>query len=136
MCLCLRLCLYLLWVCRYRSPEYDARILRDAMEGIGTDETQMSEVLCTRIDSELQLIQKKYEEIYSRNLQDDIKSETGGDLESCYIQLLSGNTRVSRKDSDLKNDVKALYKAGEGKWGTNEKKFIQLLATCSRYKLS
>ena len=90
-----------------------------------------SEILCTRSDSELRNIERAYNEIFDRDLQDDIKSETGGDLETCYIMLLSGQ-RKSRGFNETKKDIKALYKAGEGKWGTNEKKFVTMLASTNR----
>jgi hypothetical protein len=49
--------------------------------------------------------------------------------------------KANRDESDTVNDklaqddAEALYKAGEGRWGTDEAKFIEILTTRSRAHL-
>jgi len=61
----------------------------------------------------------------------DLEDETSGDLEKIYNLLLTG-TRQNPGDEHVAEDVLELYKAGAGKWGTNEGVFIRKLAGYDR----
>lgn len=60
----------------------------------------------------------------NRNLENDIKSDTSGHFKRVCVSLLQAN-RESTNEIDLNaahQDAEALYKAGEGKFGTDESK--------------
>jgi predicted transcriptional regulator len=117
-------CVNLLWT----RTEFDAKELHDAISGMGTNEDTIIEILCTRTSSELAAIMKAYEAMYKNTLEKDVKGDTSGDFEKVLVAILQCKRPVNGKiDYDAaKKDAEALYKAGEGKMGTDEKLFIQI----------
>lgn len=116
------------------SPaHYAAESLRKAMKGAGTDEEVLVEILCTRTNAELRAIIAAYTELYSRDLEGDVVSETSGHFKRLLISTLQ-----CHRSEDLHVDVakaradaEALFKAGEKSFGTDESKFNEILMTRS-----
>ncbi|KAJ3128784.1 hypothetical protein HK098_003550 [Nowakowskiella sp. JEL0407] len=117
--------------------EYDARCLKDAMKGFGTDENAIIEILVGRTSAEILAIKQVYAALYRSDLVKDIKSETSGYFERLLLALLSAHRDESQNMNltIISMDIETLYKAGEGKLGTNENKFIQLFTTRSEAHL-
>jgi len=115
-------------------PHYEAECLRNAMKGAGTDEECLIEIICTRTNTELKKIVAAYHELYSRDLEGDVISETGGHFRRLLVSCLQCN-RSEAPTVDLaraKADAQALFEAGEKKvFGTDESKFNEILATRS-----
>jgi hypothetical protein len=109
--------------------EYDAFLVKKAVAGLGTDESLLSEVICTRTQSELKEAAAAYQRLYNKNMEADIKSDTGGNLAKVYLQCLAPSRGT--RTGDVAADVEALYKAGAGKIGTDEAAFINIIATAS-----
>jgi hypothetical protein len=112
--------------------DLDAQLVEKAVKGLGTDEDLLSEVLCTRSPAELKLISEAYMRLYRKDMATRVYSDVSGDLLRVYRTLLTSPRTDDKSDSQLESDVKALYAAGEGKWGTNEKAFIDIIASSSR----
>ncbi|XP_072016702.1 annexin A13-like [Amphiura filiformis] len=107
---------------------FDAKCLRKAMKGAGTDDSTLIEILCTRTSQQIKMIKDTFGTEYKRNFEGDIKSETSGDYEKVLIGLCAGNRDEGPADPNkAKEDAKALYDAGEGKLGTDEAVFQRLL---------
>ena len=66
------------------DPDYDAdiEILRNAVEGMGTDEEAIIGVLRNKTEEQLQLLQRKYDATHCEDLKLRLKSETTGIFES------------------------------------------------------
>uniref|UniRef100_A0A0L8IGR7 Annexin n=1 Tax=Octopus bimaculoides TaxID=37653 RepID=A0A0L8IGR7_OCTBM len=113
--------------------EFDAKHLRNAMKGLGTNETVLIEILCTRSNAQIKEIISTYKKIFNRDLEKDIISETSGHFKRLLVALVSANRSESKQvDRNKANqDAKAMYQAGEGKWGTDESKFHTILVTRS-----
>ncbi|KAF0886734.1 ANX13 protein, partial [Crocuta crocuta] len=113
-----------------RPSEYDARQLQKAMKGLGTDEAVLIEVLCTRTNKEISAIKEAYQRLFDRSLESDIKADTSGSLKKILVSLLQANRDEGDEvDKDLAGrDAKDLYDAGEGRWGTDELAFDEVLA--------
>lgn len=123
----------------YKEPsEYDADLLYKAMKGIGTNDEILIEVISFRDFEKLNKIKEKFKEKYGKDLISEIKSETSGEYQKTLISLLE-KERSSNKNPDLencKNISEELYKAGEGKLGTNDKVFVQYWTSLSAEEIA
>lgn len=112
---------------------YDAKSLRRAMKGAGTDEGCLIEILCTRTNAEIVEIKQAYKTKYGRNLEKDCVSETSGHFKRLLVSMCQGareeNAAVDMEKA--KREAQELYQAGEKKWGTDESKFNQIIAVRS-----
>ncbi|XP_037022613.2 annexin A13 [Artibeus jamaicensis] len=120
-----------------RPSEYDARQLQKAMKGLGTDEAVLIEILCTRTNQEIIAIKEAYQRLFDRSLESDVKDDTSGNLKKILVSLLQANRdEGDNVDKDLAGrDAKELYDAGEGRWGTDELAFDEVLANRSYKQL-
>ncbi|KAM4688728.1 annexin A13 [Discoglossus pictus] len=114
-----------------RPCEYDARELRQAMKGAGTNESLLVQILCTRANKQVAAIREAYKRLFDRDLESDIKSETSGNFSKILVSLLQANRDegLSINEDLAGQDAKRLYEAGESRWGTEELEFNIVLAT-------
>ena len=113
--------------------EYDCDQLKKAMKGAGTNEDTLIEIIATRPNSHIQQIHKKYREMFNKELISDIHDELSGELRDLMTSLLQG-ARDDQSKFDEKSCIEKaekLYKAGEGKIGTNEEIFYDILIKSS-----
>jgi annexin A7/11 len=110
--------------------DWDAQLIRKAVAGLGTDESLLSEVLCTRTPAELKAAAASYQRLFSRNMETDVKNDVSGDLGKVYAAIFSPSRGT--RTGNLAADVEALYKAGAGKLGTDEASFINIIASSTR----
>lgn len=116
------------------SDMYDAQLLRKAMKGIGTTESLLTEVLCTRTPQHLAKVMTAYEAEFKRDLLSDLSDETSGKVCQVY-ETLARNAREGKgyeEKSSIEKDIKLLYDAGQNKLGTNESVFVRILTENSR----
>jgi len=118
---------------RFFGPRgYQAYVLRHAMAGVGTNERALIDVICTKNKIEMEMVTRAYEALYKRDLIKDLRSETSGDFRRILISLAGAGRETKPVDETLANsDARALYEAGEGKWGTDEGTFNRIFATRS-----
>ncbi|KAJ6663152.1 hypothetical protein lerEdw1_010745 [Lerista edwardsae] len=125
--------------------EYDARELRKAMKGVGTDESVLIEILCTRVNQQILAIKDAYKRMFDKDLESDVKSDTSGALRKILLSVLkaSRDQGMEINENLAEMDAKNLYEAGEGRWGTDElafndvlakRNYMQLRATFDAYK--
>uniref|UniRef100_A0A3Q3LGF5 Annexin n=1 Tax=Mastacembelus armatus TaxID=205130 RepID=A0A3Q3LGF5_9TELE len=69
--------------------EDDVSALRKALEGLGTTEKTLIEVLTQRSNAQRQLIAKAYEKTTGRTLVADLKGDTHGDFEDLLVALVT-----------------------------------------------
>ena len=71
------------------SPsEYFATRIREAVEGAGTNEKILNRVIITRNEVDMDIIKEYYKILYSRNLVDDVKSDTSGHYQKLLLALI------------------------------------------------
>ncbi|XP_064594867.1 annexin A6-like [Liolophura sinensis] len=116
---------------------FDAKELRNAIKGLGTDEDVLIEILCTRSNAQIKEIIKKYKEMFNKDLEKDIVSDTSGHLKRLLVGLVQANRSDSSEIDRNKahQDAKAMYEAGEKKWGTDESRFNVILVSRSYAQL-
>ena len=117
--------------------EYDAEQLYKAMKGAGTNEDTLIEIIGSRPGWLLKKIKKKYEEKYKKELEKDVSSDTSGSFKKLLISLLQCDRSANNNpDKDeCKEIAEELFKAGEGKLGTNEPIFNKHFAKLSPAEL-
>ncbi|XP_035380129.1 annexin A2 [Electrophorus electricus] len=91
--------------------QFEAYRLRQAMEGLGTDEETLLEILCTRTAQQLSNITATYNKEFKRNLEKDLVSDTSGDFSRLLVALLKKECQPAL----LEQDVKALSEELNGK---------------------
>jgi hypothetical protein len=69
------------------DPASDARELRRAMKGLGTDEKTLIRIFSSRSKEQLQIIAQQYSALFGRNLEHDVSSETSGNFRKLLIGL-------------------------------------------------
>uniref|UniRef100_A0A8C6KA18 Annexin n=1 Tax=Melopsittacus undulatus TaxID=13146 RepID=A0A8C6KA18_MELUD len=112
--------------------EYEARELRKAMKGAGTDESLLIEILCTRSNKV-----GTPHMTFLRDLESDVRSDTSGSLRKILVTVLEATRDETQEVNEelAVQDATDLYKAGEGHWGTDELAFNVVLAKRSYSQL-
>uniref|UniRef100_A0A3B3WCV3 Annexin n=1 Tax=Poecilia mexicana TaxID=48701 RepID=A0A3B3WCV3_9TELE len=100
---------------------YDATLLHKAVKGAGTDDQVLIEILASRTGDQIKDISKVYKKEFGGKLEKDISSDTGGSYGRLLVILLQVCALP----------LQDLYAAGEGKFGTDEEKFITILGNRS-----
>uniref|UniRef100_A0A0N4ZNZ5 Annexin n=1 Tax=Parastrongyloides trichosuri TaxID=131310 RepID=A0A0N4ZNZ5_PARTI len=117
--------------------EFEAKELYNAIDGFGTTEETLTEILCSSTNDEINNIKRAYSTLYKKELENDV----GGDTSDAYKKLLINILRIPRANcSDVnqsfaQEDARKLYKEGEGRWGTDDQLFATVFATRSYCQL-
>ncbi|KAM9419925.1 annexin A2 isoform 2-T12 [Salvelinus alpinus] len=100
--------------------QFEAYRLRQSMEGIGTDEEGLLEILCTRSPNVLANITSTYKEQYNKDLETDLKGETSGDFAKLVLALLKKKKVVGmvQRDTEALTEAINQAKADPGPWIT------------------
>ncbi|PWS23271.1 hypothetical protein DKP78_13960 [Enterococcus faecium] len=117
--------------------QYDAQQLKLAMKGLGTDEDTLIEILASRTNREIRDIKLAYKEAYKKELEDDIKSDTGGDFRKALLALCEASKPEDNivNEAQADQDARAIYEAGEQRKGTDCAVFIDILTSRSAPQL-
>ncbi|XP_035995683.1 annexin A3b [Fundulus heteroclitus] len=108
---------------------YDCHEVMKAMKGPGTTESTLTEIFASRSNKQIKALSDVYLKETGRLIGHDLKSEVSGDYGKALLILAEGKRdETTNVDTEkAKADAKALYEAGEKKWGTDEAKFIDIL---------
>ncbi|CAH9146464.1 unnamed protein product [Cuscuta epithymum] len=125
----------LLWVADPAGR--DATIIKQSLHE-AKDLKAATEVICSRIPSQLQYLKQVYHSMFGLYLEHDIENHMTGDHKKLVLAYVSA-PRYDGPEVDpaaVQHDAKTLYKAGEKRLGTDEKKFIQIFSERSRAHLA
>lgn len=110
----------------------DVHALREALGGAGTNERLLNDVLLSRSNADIQAIKSTYQRVFSRSLEADIKSDLSMKTERHFLIVL-GATRAEDAapvaPQQVDQDVMDIYKATEGRAGTDELVVCSILST-------
>ncbi|VDN54426.1 unnamed protein product [Dracunculus medinensis] len=111
--------------------KYDALQMRKAMAGLGTKESVLIEIMCSRNNAQILDLRNIYRQIFNRELEADLISETSGHFKRLLVSLCAAGRDESMRTDPLKanQDARALYNAGERRLGTDESAFNAILAS-------
>lgn len=70
---------------------FDAKELKKAFKGLGTDEDTMIEIMSSRTNNEIVAIREAYFQLYKKELEKDLASETSGNLKKVMLLLAQAN---------------------------------------------
>ncbi|XP_062414621.1 annexin A5a [Pungitius pungitius] len=115
---------------------YDASQLHKALKGAGTEDDVLIEILASRTGEQIKEIVKVYKKELNGKLEKDICGDTSGHYQRLLVILLQGSREVGVEEEKIEEDAKELYAAGEGKFGTDEEKFITILGNRSAEHLA
>ncbi|XP_069702839.1 annexin B10 isoform X1 [Periplaneta americana] len=110
--------------------DYLCKQLHKAMEGMGTDEHTLIEILCSKSNKEVKDIVDAYERMYDRPLAEHMCSETSGDFRR-LLTLIVTETREEERPLSPEYAVTMatqLHESGELKVGTDEEVFNRIMA--------
>ncbi|XP_076459510.1 annexin-B12-like isoform X2 [Babylonia areolata] len=136
----------------FKAPSYyDAWSLHNAMQGAGTKEGVLIEILCTRTNHQIKDIVACYKKHFKRDLEQDIISDTSGHFKKLLVSCSQGNRQeltpqqlqqirtqgpAAVVDVNLaREDAAKLHQAGVKRLGTDESAFIMVLALRNMYQL-
>ncbi|KAM7348083.1 annexin B10-like [Cochliomyia hominivorax] len=110
--------------------EYLCKQLHKAMAGIGTNESTLVEILCTKTNEEMAKIVTCYENMYDRPLAEHMCSETSGHFRRLLTLIVTGvrDPAGTVDPEKAKEQAEALYNAGEAKLGTDEEVFNRIMS--------
>uniref|UniRef100_A0A672L8E4 Annexin n=1 Tax=Sinocyclocheilus grahami TaxID=75366 RepID=A0A672L8E4_SINGR len=107
------------------NPSEDAAALRKAIEGIGTTEKTLIDVLTQRSNAQRQLICKAYQDATGRTLCDALEGDTNGHFEDILVALITPPAKF-----DCQEFIQAIKGAG-----TTESILIELFASRSNHQI-
>ncbi|KAF6020217.1 hypothetical protein EB796_021458 [Bugula neritina] len=116
-----------------KPAEYDAYLIHRAIQGLGTDEDVLVEILCTRTNAQIQELGHQYRELYKATIEQHMQGDTSGHFMRMLISLSNGARQEDQGVNAQKaeDDAKKLYKAGAARLGTDESTFNSVFVSQS-----
>ncbi|XP_072307533.1 annexin A6 isoform X2 [Eucyclogobius newberryi] len=112
--------------------EFDAKMMRKAMEGAGTDEHALIEILVTRNNEQIHAMNEAYLHGYKKSLEDAVQSETSGHFCRILTSLVQGSREEGPADVErAESDAQELAEACNAESDDMEMKFMSILCTRS-----
>jgi len=112
-------------------PQWIAKQIHAAVDRAGTDEGCLIDLLVFSPRHVLDAANHFYEKKYKHSIAHAVGDDTSGDFKKALLKLIQSNRDVPEGPPQAAAaDAHMLYKAGEGKIGTDEKVFIEIL--CGR----
>jgi annexin A7/11 len=101
----------------------DVHALHDAMSGPGTKEVVLNDVLLGRSNADLNAIKSAYHHTFRDRLEDVVKGDLSMKTERHFLIVLGATRAEDAAPVDprqVDDDIMQIYKATEGKMGTDE----------------
>lgn len=116
------------------EADFDALMLKKAMDGLGTNEALIILILAPASNARILACKARHDQKYPKPLVDRLKSELSGAMEDVVVALIRGERQEDLVDEGLAvKQAKDLHDAGIGKrLGTDKKTFIRILTQASR----
>ena len=122
----------------YTPTDYDCYQIYKAVDGLGTNEETLIEIISSRTNEELNKIKQRYPQMYQRDLVELIKSETSGHLQKILITLLQADRpcNIIPNEQVCEESAKRLYDSQNGKKDNLYNSFVYVFTQKSREELA
>jgi hypothetical protein len=111
--------------------EAECRMIKKAVDGLGSDKLMLYSILCGRSNEDMILLKKTYYKMYTDDLVARVSGEVGGDLKKILMSAVQAAEEEFDPDYHTEDkaaeDAEILYKAGQGRWGTDESKMAKVV---------
>ncbi|KAF9272023.1 hypothetical protein BGZ88_005306 [Linnemannia elongata] len=106
----------------------DAELIYQACIGAGTNERCLIQTLVGRTNADMAQLKHVFQSKYHRSLEQTVKNDVSGYFEKLLVVCIQGTRdEIGHYQYNVEADTQALYKAGEGRMGTDESQFIHIL---------
>lgn len=92
---------YFMHVLLTPDAEMDAELVKDSMEGFGTDESLLTEIVCTRSSKELKEADRFFIDKHGRNIAKWVSLDTSGTYQRFLVRCLQGDCDEGLVDAPL-----------------------------------
>mmetsp|Transcript_13159 Transcript_13159/g.15315 ORF Transcript_13159/g.15315 Transcript_13159/m.15315 type:complete len:340 (+) Transcript_13159:105-1124(+) len=111
--------------------ETECRMLKKAVDGLGSNKVMLYSILCGRSNEDMELLKKTYYKLYTDDLVSRMSGEVGGDMKKILLSAVQAAEEEFDPDyhteDKAKEDAEIIYEAGQGRWGTNEAKMAKIV---------
>ncbi|KAI0842194.1 Annexin [Hypoxylon sp. FL0890] len=111
---------------------HDVHLLHSAMDGPGTKEKVLNDVLLGRSNADLNAIKSMYQHTFHKSLESQVKGDLSMKTERHFLIVLGANRAEDSAPvipQAIDQDVMEIYRATEGKLGTDEMMVCSILST-------
>ena len=122
----------------YEPVDYDCHQIYSAMKGIGTNEDTLIEIIGTRSNERINQIKQEYFQIYKKDLEAEIDSETSGFFKKILLALLTGDRNVNPipDEQECGYCAKRLYNTQKEKKDNLQDAYLEIFTKKSREELA
>lgn len=116
--------------------ELEAHDLRKALDGMGTNEFALIDVVCTKNNQEMRDLKDAYRRMYGKDLENEVSGDVSGYMRRLLVSLITANRSNAAPDQmKAAQQAKDLQKAGAKRLGTDEVQFNRIFASESYEQL-
>jgi len=101
---------------------FAARLINNAVEGAGTDEKLIIDVIVHTTNQQIAELKDSYSNLFMKDLATRIKSDLSGHFGKAVSSILEASR--SEGLGNPETEAETLYSKGEGKWGTDDDYFV------------
>lgn len=121
----------MLLVSLMQSPaELECSHLKEAMQGLGTKEETVIDIICTKNNAEMYQLKEKYRQLYNRDMTQEVAGDTSGYFKRLLISLSAASRSTNPPDyGKAAQQANELLAAGVKRLGTDEITFNRIFAS-------
>jgi len=112
---------------------FTARTVHNAITGAGTDEWAIIDAVAHLNEKQVQETKEAYAQLFQRDLSAAIQQDLSGHFKKVVAGLLEGKKHEGHGNPEA--EAEALYKKGEGVWGTDDDFFVTFFTSNSHASL-
>ena len=122
----------------YPPVDYDCYQIKKAVDGLGTNEDTLIEIIASRSIERLNEIKQRYFQFYNKDVKEVIKSDTSGHLQKILLSLLETDRSMNKNPNpdECNESAKRLFFSTKEKKEVTYNSFIYVFTKKSREELA